>query len=84
MPPVQDTPDGKLYAQIVKACPSCKSKSGFYAGPRGGMSQNIFCKNATCRASFNVTRVVGVAEELGPAALDHYEFVRNRYGKTTW
>lgn len=35
-------------------CPYCKSEYGFYEGPRGGASVNIFCGNPDCNSRFNV------------------------------
>lgn len=81
---VNDTPEGRLYARILHECPACKSQIGFYAGPRGGISQNIFCKNEECRMSYNVTPRVRWAEILGVANLDRYRFVTRNYNEETW
>lgn len=39
-------------------CPDCHHE-GFYAGPEGGMSQNIICANPECCSAFNVTQIGG-------------------------
>jgi hypothetical protein len=48
-----DHPDyDRIVAMIERGnCPDC-TKFGFDPGPRGGMSQNIFCR--ACGAGFNV------------------------------
>lgn len=69
--PVSQTNGGKLYRLIAKGrCPDCGNK-GFWDGPEGGMSQNIFCQNARCRSGFNVTQVLGIADRIGKGG-DHY------------
>lgn len=58
--PLRETPAGKLGAKIAKGiCPDCGSKKGFYKGPSGGMSTNIFCANSECRSGFNFTPMFG-------------------------
>jgi len=37
-------------------CPDCHQR-GFIRGPRGGMAVNIECRNAACKARFNVADV---------------------------
>lgn len=57
----KDTDKGKVYAIIAKGeCPDCRSKKGFYKGPSGGMSTNVFCGN--CGQGFNITPMIGTAE----------------------
>ena len=65
--PVSQTEEGKLYAIIATdECPDCHHL-GFYAGPQGGMSQNIYCANGDCRSAFNITPMIGTAERIGKA-----------------
>lgn len=71
--PVRHTEDGKRFAEIIASnCPHCKKqKVNFFAGPQGGMSQNIQCEN--CGWWFNVTVfgwsddgiVEGIAQDIG-------------------
>jgi len=68
--PLSETPQGKLGAKIAKGvCPDCGGKGGFYEGPSGGMSTNIYCMNPKCRAFFNFTPMFGEAhaERMGKA-----------------
>lgn len=64
---VRDTDDGKRFALIAKGvCPHCRSETKFFAGPRGGMSQNISCE--ACGWWFNVTAFPngeGIAQDIG-------------------
>lgn len=48
-----DHPDfERVVGKLNRAeCPDCDQR-GFDAGPRGGLSQNIFCRS--CGAGFNV------------------------------
>jgi hypothetical protein len=70
------TEKAKLF-QIVgvkNTCPDCR-QHGFYEGPSGGMSTNIFCMNRDCRSGFNVTSFgggVGTCERIGKGDLDRY------------
>lgn len=66
MVPTKETDVGKLWAMICREeCPVCGSiERGFYAGPEGGMSQNIECANPNCKARFNVTPTIGIAERI--------------------
>ena len=58
--PLSETDAGRLGASIMKgSCPDCSSQEGFYEGPSGGMSTNIFCKNPGCRQGFNFTNMFG-------------------------
>ena len=61
---VKDTPAGKLYEFMFKEepgqCPECLSKEGFWEGPSGGVSTNIFCTK--CGVGFNVTPIIRIAE----------------------
>jgi hypothetical protein len=58
--PLSALPAGKLGASIMNGvCPDCGSKAGFYEGPSGGMSTNIFCANPKCRQGFNFTNMFG-------------------------
>lgn len=64
--PVTETDEGKLYAIIAGGkCPDCGSTKGFYEGPSGGISTNIFCANDACGAGFNVTPMIGIADRIG-------------------
>lgn len=38
-------------------CPFCNGQT-FTFGPRAGLSVNIFCANAQCRAAFNLSVMV--------------------------
>lgn len=65
--PLRDTPAGKLGASIQNGvCPDCGSKEGFFKGPEGGMSINLFCSNPKCRSGFNYTNMFheGHAERI--------------------
>lgn len=65
--PVSKTDGGKLYRLIAKDhCPDCHAK-GFWSGPSGGISQNIYCTNSECRSAFNVTEMIGTADRIGKA-----------------
>lgn len=63
--PVKQTDAGKRWTLIAQdICPHCKKHGAqFYAGPRGGMSQNIQCEN--CGWWFNVTPAICIAEDIG-------------------
>lgn len=74
--PVADTEGGKLYNAIFREdreplCPTCLNE-GMYGGPEGGMSQNIHCMNVACRAAFNITPVIEIAERIGRRGFDWY------------
>jgi hypothetical protein len=65
--PLKDTPAGKLGASIKKGvCPDCGSKEGFYLGPQGAISTNVFCANPKCCSGFNYTNMFheGHAERI--------------------
>lgn len=50
--------EGKLGKKILQnICPDCGSKKGFYEGPSGGMSTNIFC--SACGQGYNFTNIFG-------------------------
>ena len=73
--PLKDTPAGKLGASIVKGvCPDCGLKDGFYKGPEGRISTNIFCAKPKCRAGFNFTPMFGEghAERIGKGRHELY------------
>jgi hypothetical protein len=77
--PLNETEQGKLFAQLLDACPACKSakKLGFFAGPRGAASQNIMCCDTDCRMEFNVAVLgphQGFAEKSGQADVDRFMF----------
>jgi hypothetical protein len=56
--PLSETEAGKIGAAIMNGhCPDCGSKEGFWEGPQGGASVNIFC--VTCRQGFNFTNMFG-------------------------
>lgn len=70
---VHETEEGRLYRAISRSvCPDCGDTRGFYQGPSGGLSTNIFCMNRECRSGFNVTPVIGTAERIGRLDLDRY------------
>lgn len=73
---VMETDEGKLYkiVGIDDTCPDCGGK-GFWAGPSGGMSQNIFCMNVDCRSGFNVTPFAsgqGTCERISKGDIARY------------
>jgi hypothetical protein len=71
--PVSQTEGGKLFRTIMRdICPDCKAKGGFYQGPQGGLSTNIFCRNRECRQGFNVTPAVEYAERIHKLDIDRY------------
>jgi hypothetical protein len=71
--PVEQTDEGKLFNQIAKPeCPDCGSRRGFYEGPSGGLSTNIFCINRECRAGFNVTPAIGIADRIHKGDIKRY------------
>ena len=63
--PVADTPQGKLWITMMNEdiCPDCRQKARWIAGPQGGLSQNIKC--AHCGHWYNVTPMLGIAEDIG-------------------
>lgn len=74
--PLGETDGGKLYAIVggKNECPDCHGH-GFYEGPSGGMSTNIFCMNRACRAGFNVTSFGGghgTCERIGTGDIQRY------------
>lgn len=74
--PLNETPAGKLGIVLSKGiCPDCGSKNGFYEGPSGGMSTNIFCANSECRSGFNYTSIFGEshAERIGKGPDSYYD-----------
>jgi hypothetical protein len=73
---LKDTPAGKLGASIMNGvCPDCGSKEGFYQGPQGGISTNIFCANPKCRSGFNFTNMFheGHAERIQNGRDEYYK-----------
>jgi uncharacterized membrane protein YgcG len=76
---IAEAPDNgrELYNSIFRDdgeeghCPICHSV-GFYAGPEGGMSQNIHCRNVACRTNVNITPVIETAEIMGRRGFDWY------------
>jgi hypothetical protein len=74
---LDDTDEGKLFKTVIlkNTCPDCGNHQGFYAGPCGGMSQNIFCQNRECRSGFNVTAFDshnGTAQRIGKGDIARY------------
>jgi hypothetical protein len=83
--PVSQTEGGKLFRTIMRdICPDCKAKGGFYQGPQGGLSTNIFCRNRECRqasmshrrsnmpsASINLTLIDTPPTRPSPARSPH-------------
>lgn len=54
--PAIDLDHARMFRMIARnICPDCKG-FGFYGGPRGGLSQHIYCANVKCRSAFNVTQ----------------------------
>lgn len=74
MQPVEDTAQGHLYRSLLRGCPACKSDQGFFAGPRGGMAQNVVCRNQSCRMEFNVCESLGWADRTGQADAERFDF----------
>src|ERR1700730_15398006 len=63
---------GKSLAK--NSCPDC-GRNGFYVGPSGDASTNIYCANSDCKAAFNFAYVFGEghAERIGKAP-DWYKY----------
>lgn len=71
-----ETDEGKLFQMVgpKNTCPDCGGK-GFYEGPSGGMSTNIFCMNRDCRSGFNITWFTskdGTCERIHQGDLERY------------
>lgn len=49
----QPASDPVLAALTKGRCPDCNGDM-FYAGPQGGLAQNIQCANKSCGSKFNV------------------------------
>jgi hypothetical protein len=61
---VNETAGGKLYAAMMRKCPSCGLNPPEYMkGPSGGMSTNIFC--GKCGEGYNITPIIQSAEKIG-------------------
>jgi hypothetical protein len=71
-PPKPEKPRAQDLFSIVarNECPDCHSH-GFYEGPGGGMSTNIFCINRNCRSGFNFSPI-GFCERIQKWDLDRY------------
>ena len=74
--PVAESESGKLFKTVAinDECPDCHNH-GFYGGPEGGMSQNIFCMNRDCRSGFNVTPFggsTGLCDRIGKGDIARY------------
>lgn len=74
--PLNETDEYKLFeiVHLKDTCPDCDG-NGFYGGPRGGMSQNIFCRNVKCRSGFNLTvfdAQNGTVERIHRGNIDQY------------
>lgn len=52
-------------------CPDC-GNFGFYVGPTGGLSQNIYCCNPFCRSAFNIGPMMMIAQRIGKAPGNYY------------
>jgi len=56
-------------------CPNC-GNYGFHDGPRGGLSQNVFCCNPHCRAGFNLGPTINgrllMAQRINRGRLCYY------------
>ena len=71
---LSETDAGKLGASIMNGrCPDCGSGEGFYRGPQGCASINIFCANPQCETGFNYTNMFGEghAERIGKRVRTH-------------
>lgn len=64
------TPDERDAIQHNR-CPDC-GNYGFHDGPRGGLSQNIFCCNPQCRSGFNVGPLLIMVQRIGRGPLCYY------------
>lgn len=70
-PTAKESVEADLFELIQQnTCPDCL-RQGFYAGPSGGMAQNIYCMNPRCRSAFNVTSF-GFCERIGKHDLSRY------------
>lgn len=64
--PVGETGEGKLYRRLAAGeCPTCHLRMGFFKGPSGGISTNIYCMNPECTQGYNITEMIGIAEPIG-------------------
>jgi hypothetical protein len=73
--PLAETEAGILGKSLAKnTCPDC-GRNGFYVGPSGDASTNIYCANSDCKAAFNFAYVFGEghAERIGKAP-DWYKY----------
>jgi hypothetical protein len=62
-PPLRDSE--RLWNQLIDAggCVDCaKLPKGFYEGPSGGMSTNVFCSQ--CGQGYNLTPIAHFAERI--------------------
>lgn len=56
--PGDDLPAEAIYYMgTANACPFCHT--GLKEGPRGGATQNFFCRNIVCNSRFNISRQPG-------------------------
>lgn len=84
-PPSGEDQERLFQSLITNGC-SCKSKLGFFSGPRGGANQNVMCRNKFCRLEYVVMVMkpgVGIATQSGQADLDRFGFFA-RYHPDKW
>lgn len=75
-PPRRGKTDGeKLFEDLRNGCPACGKNMGFYEGPRGGLSVNVFCCNPECKAGYNLMPIANIAEPIRKAAFAYPEEV---------
>lgn len=65
-----------LFESVIgnNTCPDC-GHTGFFEGPSGGLSTNIFCTNKECRSGFNITafsRTEGLCDRISKGRDQYY------------
>lgn len=60
-----------LYNQISRACVDCGSGMGYFPGPRGSLSINVFCRNPKCRSGFNIVPMMRLAQRIGKCTIPY-------------
>ncbi len=70
-----DCNDDDRDALMNNRCPDC-GNYGFHDGPRGGLSQNVFCCSPYCRSGFNLGPTINgrliMAQRIGRGRLGYY------------
>lgn len=75
--PIEQEPSFALFRTVglQDKCPDCTGDGGFYQGPSGGISTNIYCCNPECRSAFNLayfSSKAGTCERIGKQPIDRY------------